>query len=163
MREKRKQRLKERSLNKQAKGMAAAIEGKGGKSRRLLKRAGKLMKKASRDSKDPYSDKVYTINKGLIGEKRGERILKKAKKKGDVREFDSSGGGVEITKGSKGRKTVTKYKGKESGTTFYELKKEGTKGQTKRAIKKSDRLAKNKKSDRLAKKEYLSRVDPHNK
>ena len=77
----------ERSLNKQAKGMAAAKEGKEGKSRRLLKRAGKLMKKASRDSKDPYSDKVYTINKGFIGEKRGERILKKAEKKGDVSKF----------------------------------------------------------------------------
>lgn len=100
MNDKRKERLKGKSTKKFMKGVSASVERKDGKALRLMKRAGKLMKKASGDSKDPYSE-------------RGRLVVKK--REGMAVDGQEYGVDTKTIVRKRGGKTVVKKKGKGTG------------------------------------------------
>jgi hypothetical protein len=142
MNDRRKERLERRGKKKMVKSAAAIAEGKTGKAIRKFNKGQKLLKKAM--SGINYDD-VYSTKKDdkVISEKRGERFIKKAKKKGSVQQTSKgpySPWSKSTTTATKGRKTVTKI---DTGDgSIYGMSKQQTNAGKKRRIKKINKKSK---------------------
>lgn len=137
---------------KAVKGGKKAVRGAKKATRKGIRIAEKVGRKLAKKSMSGVNyDDVYSTRKDSkgISKKRGERIIKKAKKKGVVTkqttDFKDGLQPMETTTATKGRKTVTKTtvkRGEGKDSSQYTLSKQQTNAGKKRRIKKINKKSK---------------------